>query len=161
MEKLYIICVDDQREVLSALLADLEFFESYLEVEECESAAEAWELINEIDEKGDFIAVIITDQVMPQNSGVEFLKQVKEDGRFSNTRKILLTGQATHQDTIEAINKAGLDNYIEKPWDKASLHQVIKVLLTKYMIAAGLDYKQFTAVIDSTTLYELLKHSTS
>lgn len=160
MEKLYIICIDDQREVLSALVSDLEPFEKHLTIEECESANEAWDLIQEIDEKGDFISIIITDQVMPENSGVDLLKKVKEDGRFSKTRKILLTGQATHQDTIEAINNTGLDNYIEKPWKKVEIEQVIKILLTRYIISMGIDYNEFMSVVDNTTLFELLKGTT-
>lgn len=160
MEKLYIICVDDQREVLNALLSDLELFENHLIIEECESANEAWELIEQIDERGDFVAIIISDQVMPENSGVDFLKRVKEDGRFENTRKILLTGQATHQDTIEAINVASLDNYIEKPWDKKNLHDIIKSLLTQFIVEKGFDHMEFMPLIDSETLYRLLKNST-
>jgi two-component system chemotaxis response regulator CheY len=35
---------------------------------------------------------------------------------FKETRKILLTGQANHADTIRAVNEAHIDNYFEKPW---------------------------------------------
>lgn len=160
MEKLFIICVDDQREVLSALTSDLEVFETHVNIEECESANEAWDLIEKIDENGDHIALIISDQVMPGNTGVDLLKKVKHDGRFSKTTKVLLTGQATHQDTIEAINNAGLDNYIEKPWNKESLHAIIKKLLTKYVISSGLDYNEYIEVLDNVKLYELLRDTT-
>ena len=160
MDKLYIICVDDQREVLNALTEDLEMFESHLHIEECESADEAWEVIESVDSEGDFVALLITDQVMPKNSGVDLLKKLREDGRFDQTRTVLLTGQATHKDTIDAINTAHLDNYIEKPWNKNALHETIKVLITKFLLAKGLDYQKYTQVIDQNTLFANLRKTT-
>lgn len=160
MDKLYIICVDDQREVLNALTEDLEMFEPLVNIEECESADEAWEVIESVDNEGDHVAVLVTDQVMPKNSGVDLLKKLREDGRFNDTRTILLTGQATHKDTIEAINLAHLDHYIEKPWTKTSLHDTIKTLITKFILAKGIDYKGYADVIDQNTLFASLRKTT-
>lgn len=160
MDNLYIICVDDQREVLNALTEDLEEFESLLRIEECESVDEALGVMEKIDAAGDYVALLITDQVMPKNSGVDLLKKLNADSRFDQTRTILLTGQATHRDTIEAINAAHLDNYIEKPWDKKRLHQTIKILLTKYLLAKGLDYQAYTPILDQNTLFSNLRKTT-
>lgn len=157
MEKLYIICIEDQREVLNAITNDLSFFEDHLVVEECESAAEAKDLINEIDSKGDFVALLISDHVMPHQTGVDFLTEVNQDLRFRDTKKILLTGQATHVDTIQAINKAAIDNYIEKPWKAADLHQKASSLLTEFIIEKGLDFQRFAPILDKQKLFELLK----
>lgn len=160
MDKLYVICVDDQREVLNALTQDLESFESSLMIEECESVNEAWEVMESIDTNGDHVAVLITDQVMPANTGVNLLKKLKSDSRFQDTRTVLLTGLATHQDTIDAINAAHLDNYVEKPWKKESLHQIIRVLVTKFVLAKGINYQQYSDVIDRNTLFENLRKTT-
>lgn len=160
MDNLYIVCVDDQREVLSSLSEDLTVFEDQIIIEECESAREAWEVIENIDQAGDHLAIIITDQVMPDQSGVELLKKLIEDGRFPFTRKILLTGLATHQDTIEAINKTSLDRYIEKPWSQAELHTAIKSLLTGYLLDKGLDYEPYSKILDQQILYNHLRKTT-
>ena len=64
MDNLNIIYVDDQREVLSTLSKDLQVFEKLLSVEECESADEAFDLINEIDKAGDHLAIIISDYII-------------------------------------------------------------------------------------------------
>ena len=96
MEKINVICVDDQREVLSAVVQDLTPLEDWLEIEDCESAEEALELIDDLDAKGEHIALIISDHVMPGKSGVELLTELSEDRRFTHTKKVLLTGQATH-----------------------------------------------------------------
>ncbi|MEQ8338399.1 MAG: response regulator [Cyclobacteriaceae bacterium] len=160
MDNLYIVCVDDQRDVLSSLSGDLSPFEDLLMIEECESAREAWDVIESIDRSGDHLAIIITDQVMPEQSGVELLKQLIEDGRFLFTKKILLTGLATHQDTIEAINKTSLDRYIEKPWSSEELHTAIKSLLTGYLLDKGLDYEPYTKILDQQLLLNYLRKTT-
>jgi len=157
MEKLMIICVDDQREVLNALTKDLALFEEFTDIEECDSGQEALDVMDEIDAEGAFTAVIISDHVMPDMTGVEFMAKVNKDGRFKHTKKILLTGLATHKDTIEAINKAGIDRYIEKPWSKENLIRNVKELLTEFLFDQGIDYEPFRKVIDQATLLERLK----
>ena len=157
MDKLNIIYVDDQREVLSTLSKDLEVFEKYFNVEECESADEAFELINELDSKGDFISVIISDHIMPGKSGVEFLTTINNDSRFKLTKKMLLTGQATHQDTITAINQANIEKYIEKPWKSEELVESVKILITRFIMNAGIGYEKYTPILHQPTLLNILQ----
>ena len=160
MEKLFIVCVDDQREVLSTLTQNLAIFEKHVVIEDCETANEALEVMDEIDADGDYLALIISDHVMPGKNGVEYLTEVKNDERFLKTKKILLTGLATHKDTIEAINNAGIDQYLEKPWDGDHLIKVVKELVTKFILSVGLDYKELMEIIDQETLYDSLKSRT-
>jgi two-component system chemotaxis response regulator CheY len=157
MSQIYIICVDDQREVLTTVSRDLQALNKQIIIEECESADETLELAEEIDSNGGHLAVIISDHVMPGKSGVELLKEIHEDTRYTNTKKILLTGLATHQDTITAINQAGIDRYLEKPWNSTELLQNVKELLTSFILAAGLDYEKYIDILDQTTLLNDLK----
>ncbi len=157
MEKLYIICIEDQREVLNTVVDHLTFFEEFLSIEECESALEAKELLEEIDDSGDYVAVLISDHVMPDQTGVDFLTEVNDDDRFKATKKILLTGQATHVDTIQAINLASIDRYIEKPWAKEELIEKVSVLLTEFVVKKGIDYQPLVSVLNKPRLFELLK----
>ncbi|MEM7550166.1 MAG: response regulator [Bacteroidota bacterium] len=159
MEKLYIISVEDQRDVLDAISNDLSEFKTKFEIELCESAEEALELMDDIDSEGDFIAVIISDHVMPGTTGVEFLTEVSQDSRFKETRKILLTGLATHEDTIEAINSASINNYIEKPWKKEKLINTIKSLLTQFIMDKGIDYSDFEEYLDPVTLMDRMRNA--
>jgi two-component system chemotaxis response regulator CheY len=159
MTKLNIICIDDQREVLAALRKDLEPLEQYCAVEACESADEALEVMEELDDHGKQVAVIISDHVMPGQSGIEFLTDINYDSRFSGACKLLLTGMATHQDTIVAINEANIDRYIEKPWDIDTLVRMVKELLTKYVLRAGIAYQPFLPVLDQKKLYESLRRA--
>ena len=152
MDALFIICIDDQREVLDAISKDLAPFEGLCQIEECESAAEAEELLEEIDAQGDLPAVLISDHVMPEKNGVELLVDVNRDRRFEATKKVLLTGLATHQDTIQAINLAAIDKYIEKPWKVEHLQATVRTLLTEYVLAKGLNYASYRDQLDLPTL---------
>ncbi|MCR9367183.1 MULTISPECIES: response regulator [Vibrio diabolicus subgroup] len=157
MEKLNVVCVDDQREVLSAVLQDLEPLHQWLNIEDCESAGEVLELMDELDAEGEMIALIISDHVMPGKTGVELLTEVSQDSRFVRTRKVLLTGQATHTDTINAINSAGIDRYFEKPWQASQLIECVRNLVTQYIFDMGLDYTQYHEHLDQSVVFERLR----
>ncbi|MBY0449728.1 MAG: response regulator [Cyanobacteria bacterium] len=59
--------------------------------------------------------VIISDFLMPEMDGIQFLTQVKQ--LLPETTLILLTGYADKENAIAAINTVGIYRYIEKPWD--------------------------------------------
>ncbi|WP_087025734.1 response regulator [Thaumasiovibrio subtropicus] len=157
MEKINIICVDDQREVLSAVLNDLAPLAGMFNIEDCESAAEALELIDELDAEGEHIALIISDHVMPGQTGVEFLTEISRDARFVFTKKILLTGQATHQDTIQAINDARIESYFEKPWKADTLLQTARSLITEFVFDLGIDYQPLSDELDQSVVLRRLR----
>lgn len=157
MKKINILCIDDQREVLAAVQKDLDFFEPIAEVLECESAAEAEEILEELYVKEAPVALIICDHIMPEENGVDFLARLKGDDRYASIRSILLTGLATHEDTIEAINCAHVSHYIEKPWDAQDLIQQVKVLLTRYILGLGDDYAEYQEFLDQPTLLKELR----
>ncbi len=159
MDKVYIICVDDQPEVLNTIASQLDELSPPLNIDLCESGKEAFALCEEIDAAGDYVALVISDHVMPHMSGVELLESINEDVRFAHTRKILLTGLATHEDTIQAINRAEIDNYIEKPWVKEDLVTIIKTLVTHFLLEKGIDHTKYSSCLDQETLYEILRKS--
>ena len=157
MEKINIICVDDEREVLDSVMRDLDYLSDTFNIEECESAFECLELLEELDAEQEHVAVIISDHVMPEKSGVELLTEIASDSRFLGTKKLLLTGLATQADTIKAINNARLDHFLEKVWDPEELLQTVKELLTEYIVEQGIDYDEYMEKLDAPTLYRLIK----
>ena len=157
METINIICVDDQQEVLDSVMRDLRPLTTHVRLEEASSVADCMQLIDQIDDDGDHVALVISDQVMPGETGTELLGKIAADRRFAKTRKVLLTGQATHADTINAINDGHIDNYIEKPWQPEKLLTTVKRLLTLYVLDAGLDHKEYMPVLDTTTLFSKLR----
>lgn len=94
---------------------------------------------------------------MPVSNGIDFLIGVDKDLRFTKTKKLLLTGLATHNDTIIAINNANIDYYVEKPWESEEIINSVKNLLTKYILESGIEYKDFLSVLDQELLYKELR----
>lgn len=157
METINIICVDDQQEVLDSVMRDLRPLSPLIRLEEASGVSDCLDLMEQIDASGDFVGIIISDQVMPGAVGTELLGKVTADSRFSKTKKILLTGQATHADTINAINEGQIHNYIEKPWQPEKLLSTVKKLLTLFILDAGIDYKPYMSIIDNQVLFSKLR----
>ena len=157
MEKINIICIDDQQEVLDSVMRDLRPLTPLIRLEEASGVEDCLSLLEQIDDDGDLVGIVISDQVMPGASGTDLLAKVAADKRFAKTRKVLLTGQATHADTINAINEGHIDNYIEKPWQPEKLLAVVKKLLTLYVLDMGLDHTEYMSVLDQQTLFNKLR----
>lgn len=124
MPKPAILCVDDEVVVLDSLKIQLknEFGDAYL-YEVAESADEALEIIDEIEEKTP-ILVIVSDWLMPGLKGDEFL--IKVHKKYPKIVKVLLTGQADSEAIERAKKAANLHNCLAKPWDVKDLIQTIK-----------------------------------
>ena len=159
MSKPHLIIIDDQTDVLSTLRNDLESFREKFVLDDCESAEEAEELIEELDATGESIAVIFSDHVMPEKNGIDFLSELSRDDRFKGVYKVLITGQASHSDTIDAINNASINYYISKPWAKNELELVCKKMITNWILDHEMDHQDFGDLIDSEILLNRSKGS--
>jgi two-component system, chemotaxis family, chemotaxis protein CheY len=157
MKKLNILCVDDQREVLAAIKKDLEILSPAFNIVDCESANEADEVMNEIAAKDEGVALIICDHIMPGENGINFLSRVNADQRFYHTKKFILTGLANHTDTIQAINDAEINAYLEKPWIQEEFISIVKKLLTRYVVETDTDTQELMPYLDEVTLDRELK----
>ena len=156
METINIICVDDQPEVLDSVLRDLRPLTPLVRLEDASGTADCMRLLDQIDSEGNHVAVVISDQVMPGETGTDLLTKIANDRRFRHTKKMLLTGQATHADTINAINEGQVDNYVDKPWEPEKLLSVVKRLLTLYIMEAGIECQPYMSILDQKTLLSKL-----
>lgn len=131
MTRPVIVCVDDERIILSSLKAQLHNnLSADFEIEVAESAEEALEIIQELVNDKIEIPVVIADQIMPGMKGDELLIQVKALSPQSLT--IMLTGQASADAVGKAVNKAGLFRYLSKPWDEDDLILTIQSAIDSY-----------------------------
>jgi diguanylate cyclase (GGDEF)-like protein len=129
----HIVCVDDEEGILTALRQQLSArFGGECDIAVAKNAREALDLIDDLQHDGEEVAVVIADQIMPGMKGVELLEEVHR--RSPRTVKILLTGQAGLDAVVYAINRAGLDQYIPKPWDEPDLRLTIQSLLSRFRL---------------------------
>ena len=103
--------------------------------------------------------VIISDFMMPQMNGIEFLSQAKK--LYPNASMILLTGYADKENAIKAINEVGLYKYIEKPWDNDELIINIKNAFERSRLIVSLEEKNAQLEKYSNHLEDLVKEKTS
>ncbi|MEG4803052.1 SpoIIE family protein phosphatase [Microcoleus sp. ARI1-B5] len=114
--KLKLMVVDDEPDNLDLLYRT---FRRDFQVYKADSALSA---LSVLDEQGE-MAVIISDQRMPEMNGTEFLGKTVD--RFPDTIRILLTGYTDVEDLVEAINAGQVFKYITKPWNPEELKSVI------------------------------------
>lgn len=124
MKKAVILCVDDEKVVLTSLKAQLKNeFDKQYRIETAESGEEAMEIVNELQEEKIELPVVIADQIMPGMKGDEFLTEIYQIS--PQTYNIMLTGQANAEAVGKAVNQAHLYRYISKPWDATDLNLTI------------------------------------
>ncbi len=115
-EKIKILYVDDEENNLQAFKAT---FRRDYKIFIAISAKEGREILKEEE-----VDVIVTDQRMPGETGVEFLESIIPI--HPNPIRILLTGYTDIQAVIDAINKGQVYHYLTKPWEEDYLRTVIK-----------------------------------
>ena len=115
MPKPAIISVDDDAAVSAAIGRDLRSrYASDYRVLPTTSGAQALDLLASLELRGQPVAVIVSDQKMPEMTGVQFLEKAKE--HCPGAKLVLLTAYADTDAAIKAINDIGLDYYLMKPW---------------------------------------------
>ncbi|KHA61394.1 chemotaxis protein CheY [Vibrio variabilis] len=154
MSKYLILCVDDEREVLDSVVQDLDEFEEHFSLEAAESVQEAKQIIEDAERDGIKLALILCDHIMPEQTGISFLIELNEQPSTQATRKLLLTGQAGLEDTVEAINHSSLHFYIAKPWRGDELRTVIKEQLTQYMIENEPELMPWAPILNTEKIFE-------
>ncbi len=124
-EKLKLMVVDDEPDNLALLFRT---FRRDFEVVKAESAIAALKVLEEQGE----MAIIISDQRMPEMLGTEFLS--KTVNPFPDTIRIVLTGYTDLEDLVEAINAGKVFKYITKPWVPDQLKVVVQQAAETYRL---------------------------
>jgi len=118
-----LLLVDDEpglREAVQAYLEDSDF-----KVEVASNARDGWELLQQSNPD-----LVISDIMMPQVDGYQFLKQVREDPRYKALPVVFLTAKGMTSDRIQGY-QAGCDAYLSKPFDPDELVAIITNLLAR------------------------------
>ena len=115
-DKVSVLYVDDEENNLFSFKAT---FRLKYKVFTAISGADAISIL----EKNE-IHVIVTDQRIPNMSGVDILEKVLE--RFTDPIRILLTGYTDMNAVVDAINKGKIFHYLTKPWNEEELDKTIE-----------------------------------
>lgn len=156
MNKYLILCVDDEREVLDSVLHDLSTLEEYFIIEAAESVDEAKEVLADAIADHVPLALILCDHIMPGETGIDFLIELKHQSETVRSRRVLLTGQAGLEETVQAVNNASLDYYISKPWDGNQLKDIAIDQLTTYIIDNEKELMPWARVLDTSRIMKAL-----
>ncbi|ATQ67071.1 MULTISPECIES: sigma-54-dependent transcriptional regulator [Methylosinus] len=111
-----VLIVDDERRSLESLkrVLGVEF-----QILCAQNAAEAEAILD-----GDLVQVVLCDQRMPGETGVEFLTRVRE--RWPEPVRMIISGYSDAEDIIAGVNEAGVYRYVTKPWDPDRLLETVR-----------------------------------
>ncbi|UEG55075.1 response regulator [Mucilaginibacter daejeonensis] len=127
-EKIAVLYVDDEENNLFSFKAT---FRIKYQVYTAISGDEALKVLS-----AKKVHIIITDQRMPEMTGVEFLEKVIEID--PEPMRILLTGYADMTAVVDAVNKGKIYHYLAKPWNEEELDMTINRAYEKYLENAEL-----------------------
>ncbi len=142
-----ILCVDDELDNVEALER---LFRRKYNVLKATSGQEALKHL-----KTEKVALIVTDQRMPNMTGVEFLANSMRT--HPDTIRILLTGFTDIESVIDAVNSGQIYRYVTKPWDPVDLANTVDKAIERYELSAELKEKNAalqTALTELKTLDE-------
>jgi DNA-binding NtrC family response regulator len=117
-----VLLVDDEPEILFSLKGLLR---RDFELHTAESGRDALEILRQHP-----VQVIMTDQRMPEMTGVELMGRVKTE--FPDAIRIIFTGYADIKAVVDAVNHGGLFRYITKPWDPDDLVELLREAAAEY-----------------------------
>lgn len=115
-DKIRILYVDDEVHNLQAFKAT---YRRIFEVHIAESGKDGMEIF-----KNNQLDVVITDQRMPEMTGIQFLEEIQKIN--SEPMRILLTGYSDINAVVDAINKGQVYRYLSKPWQEDELRTTIE-----------------------------------
>ena len=136
-----ILTVDDEIEVSHAIERDLrQHYHNDYRITTANSGSQALEIVQQLKQRNDQIALFLVDQRMPGMEGTEFLAEAMK--LYPDARKVLLTAYADTQAAITAINTIELDYYIMKPWSppEENLFPILDDLLSDWLATAQIPY---------------------
>lgn len=121
-----LLIIDDEVEITKSLQRQFrKTYNMYL----ANSAEEAFDIL-----QNNKINVIISDQRMPEMTGVDFFSKIRH--QFPDVVRLILTGYADVDAIVRAINEGNIFRYISKPWNPDELETIIKEAFEKYKLIA-------------------------
>jgi response regulator RpfG family c-di-GMP phosphodiesterase len=141
-----ILCVDDEPHILSALKRLLR--STGYRILTATSGMQGLEIL-----AAETVDLVISDMRMPEMDGAQFLERVRT--AWPETIRLLLTGYADMNSTINAINRGQIYRYIAKPWNDDELPLIIREALERRRLLAENARLQALTLAQNEQLHEL------
>lgn len=128
-----IFSIDDDPNVLASITRDLrKRYGKEFRIVRADGGTAALDALLELRQRRSPVALFLSDQRMPQMTGVEFLQRAVEF--YPDAKRALLTAYADTDAAIDAINSAGVHHYLLKPWDppEEQLYPIVDDLLADW-----------------------------
>jgi putative nucleotidyltransferase with HDIG domain len=141
-----VLFVDDEEHVLNSI--DRLFADSGFRIAIALNTREAFDVFNRQE-----VAVIVSDNDMPDMSGVEFLSRVENISPHS--LKILMSGQSDLVTAVDAVNNGVVFRFVLKPWDGKAFKQTVQEAIERFQIIQCLRKEDDSTVLSLAQKIEL------
>ena len=124
-----VLVIDDMstmRKIIKNMMRKIGF----TDITEADDGSTAWPKIEEAHTNGVPFEFIVSDWNMPQMSGLDLIKKMRADERFKQTPFLMITAEAEQGNVVIAV-KAGVSNFIVKPFNEAVLKDKIAKIFNK------------------------------
>lgn len=156
MSQIYVLCVDDELDVLEQLRQELIEFDDTFPLKFAHSAEEARELIPELTTDGDQIGVVLCSHYLPGENGIDLMIGMTNDLGLSETRKVLITRRAGLEETVKGLNHGRLNYYLAKPWTQDEVAEVVREQLTDFFIRTRKNPMAFLEKLSTVRVFDAI-----
>ncbi|TGN06947.1 response regulator [Leptospira ilyithenensis] len=125
-----ILFVDDEQIILMSLKSQLKkHFGNEYRYETAQNTEEAWSIIEELVDEGIYILIIISDWLMPNQRGDEFLRDVHK--KYPKIKKIIISGHIDENSLNKLKGEVNLHSFLNKPWSETDLIKKVEDAIAK------------------------------
>ncbi|WP_064605156.1 ATP-binding protein [Photobacterium sp. J15] len=149
MNNFVIVCLDDDPIIVERLNKDLAPFSALFDICNAYSIDEALDTLQFIEENNQSVAMVICDNELGKDNGVNFLVRLDQYPVSAQARSILLNDKPQLDDIMQAVNEGRLHYCLTKPWNRKELHQVLLKELTTFVLKhPAEDWLSYSQVLD-------------
>ncbi|PSW17275.1 ATPase [Photobacterium sanctipauli] len=149
MNSFAIVCLDDDPRIVEQLNQDLAEFAGLFDICNAYSIAEANDTLEFIEQGNQRVAMVICDNELGSDNGVDFLVSLEQYPASKQARSILLNDKPQLDTIMQAVNEGRLHYCLTKPWNRKELKQVVTKELTSFILKhPEEDWLRYSQLLD-------------
>ncbi|MGF1686119.1 ATP-binding protein [Photobacterium japonica] len=149
MNNFAIVCLDDDPDIVEQLNAALAPFAGLFDICNAYSIDQANAVLTRIAQQGQRVAMVICDNDLGSDNGVDFLISLDQYPASQQARSILINDTPQLDAIMQAVNEGRLHYCLTKPWDQDALQSVLIKELTSFILKhTDEDWLRYSQVLD-------------